>query len=349
MTSNPFGLDIGAKAIKTVWLSQTRQGFILNAALTYPAPAKGILSESPIDQEEMVQSIKKVVELTKISTKNVNIALGENQVYTKVVEMPSLSEKELSSAIYWEAEQYIPVALSNVTMDWKILRRSKEDQSESKMQVLLVGAPNSLVDKYKKILSKAGLNPFSVETEILSCVRALTYSPEKNENTNPPLIVVHMGAVNTSLAIIKDGILLFTYSVPVGGNAINRAIADDFGLTIQQAEEYKKVYGVSEKILGGKISKLTEAILMSILGEVKKALAFYSEKYRKETPVRQIVLSGGTAKLPGINLFFAKNCGIETITANPWKILARQDIPQDMQDCAPDYTVAIGLAMRDYD
>lgn len=342
--NNPFGLDIGTTTIKAVWLNQSKGGYSLNSALAYPAPAKGMLSESPLDQEEMINAIKRVIDLSKISTRYVNVALAENYVYTRVIEMPVLSDKELSSAIFWEAEQYIPVPLSDVTLDWKVLRRPTDPTA--KMQVLLVGAPMSLIEKYQKILSLSGLFIASIETEILSAVRALVNTePEKF----PPSVIVQVGSVSTSLVVIKNGVIVFTYAIPIGGNAINRAISADFGFSLAQAEEYKKVYGVSEKVLGGKISKTTEAILSSIVNEVKKAIAFYQEKYREETQIRQVVLSGGTARLPGIDLFFANNCGIETIIANPWKVLLEQQITKDMLDSASSYTVAVGLAMRGYD
>ena len=101
--------------------------------------------------------------------------------------------------------------------------------------------------------------------------------------------------------------------------------------------------------MGGKIGKATEPILNSILSEVKKSLAFYTQKYKEDTPIRQIILSGGTAKLPGIGIFFANNSGIETAIANPWKNLASQSIPKEILDNGPDYTIAVGLAMRDYE
>jgi len=200
-----------------------------------------------------------------------------------------------------------------------------------------------LVNKYQKIIQMAGLNLHNMETEILSTVRALILSEDF-----PTTLVINIGAVNTSFAIIKKGVMMFTYSMSVGGAAINRAIATDFGLSPQQAEEYKKVYGVEGKTLGGKIGQATEPILSSILAEVKKSMVFYSQKYKDDEPVRQILLSGGTAKLPGIEVFFAQKSGIETAIANPWKVLAPQQIPKDVLDNAADYTIAVGLAMKDY-
>lgn len=346
MKGKPFGLDIGATTIKLVSLGSAGGRHVLEAALTYPAPAKGILSDSPFDQEELVQTIRKIVKDANLSSKTVNIALPESQVYTRVIEMPNLSDKELASAIYWEAEQYIPVPLANLALDWKILKKPQEAETNAKMNVLLVGAPTLLVEKFQSILTMAGLSINVMETEIISAARVLSFS---STVTIPTTMIVHIGAISTSLAIMQAGTLVFAFSVPVGGTAINRAIASDFGFSVSQAEEYKKVYGMSNKTLGGKIGKATEPILLSVLSEVKKAIAFYNTKYKSDSPIQQIILSGGTAKLPGIDIFFAKNCGIESVIANPWKILTTQTVPKEILDSAPHYAIAVGLAMRDYE
>lgn len=344
MKQKGFGLDIGATHTKMVWLEQSKEGFLLKGAAIGSTPLKGMLSESPLDQEEMAKSLVKLANENKIMPKAANTALPENQVYTKIIEMPVLSDNELASAIYWEAEQYIPVPLQTVTIDWKILKRPQTPSTDSKMQVLLVGAPSVLIDKYQKVIEMSGITLNAIETEILSTIRALVVG-----NQFPNTLIIHIGALTTSLAIIKDGLVVFTYSVATGGAGINRAIAADFGLSFQQAEEYKRTYGVNQKLLGGKIGQSTTPILMAIVTEVKKALLFYNQKYKDETPIQQILLSGGTAKLPSIDVFFAQNCGIETVTANPWKVLASQQVPREILDNAPDYTIAVGLAMKDYE
>lgn len=341
MSEKSIGLDIGLTNIKAVSLSRRKEGFFLNSVFSMPTPARGMLSESPLDQEALSQAIKKVISNLKVDTKNVSVALEDNQVYTKVIDMPVLSDKELSLAIHWEAEQNIPVSLSEITLVWSVLKKPPKDSGEEKMQVLLVGAPTALVSKYQKVISASGLILSSIETEILAIVRVLSYSGL------PPTIILSIGAISTSLAIVKDNILVFTYSIQTGGNAISRAIAADFGLTISQSEEYKKAYGFSREGVGQKIGKSTELILNSLVAEAKKAIAFYSQKYKDDSLIQQILLSGGTARLPGIDLFFAENLGIETVLANPWKILASQVVPQEIVSSSSDFTIAVGLAMRD--
>lgn len=350
MKTKPVGLDIGGSSIKAVWFAESDNALSLAAAITVPTPAKGMLSEAPLDEEEMSRTIHQMMADAKIDTNLVNVALPENKVYTKVLEMPVLSDKELSSAIYWEAEQYIPIPLDTITLDWKVLRRPEKIDTTSKMQVLLVGAPTSLIMKYQKILNMAGLEISYIETEILSAIRALTFPyTQKKDTLFPNTVIVNIGAMSTSLAIVKGGIIVFTYSIAIGGSAINRAIASDFGFSLSQAEEYKKTYGISKQEFEGKISESTKPILLSIVGEVKKAIAFYKERYKSDMALQQILLTGGTAKLPGIDLFFAENCEIESATANPWLMLENQQVPREIIDNASDYTVAIGLGLRDYE
>lgn len=342
MSKKSFGLDIGTNTLKIVSLSPGKDGFVLEASIIFPIPQRGMVSDSPLDEEEMARTLKKAVEQTGIDSKFVNVSLPETQIYTKVVEMPVLSDKELSSAILWEAEQYIPIPLANVTFAWSVLNRPENTSGNEKMEVLMVGAPTILVNKYKKIINMAGFMVNSMETQILSAMRALV------NPASPPTLLIDIGEMSTSLAIVKDGIMIFTYSSPTGGAAITRAIASNFGLSMIEAETYKRTYGFADKVFGGKIGLAASPILSSILIEVKKAISFYESKH-PESPIKQIVLSGGTSKLPGINLFFANNCGVETVVGNPWKRLINQQIPKQILDNGPEYTIAAGLAERDYE
>src|SRR4029077_11323617 len=88
----------------------------------------------------------------------------------------------------------------------------------------------------------------------------------------PTSLIANVGAMSTTLGIIQNGMLVFNYSVPLGGIALTRAIASDFGLQPEQAEEYKRVYGLSDKNFGGKITKAIEPILVSLISEIKKAM-----------------------------------------------------------------------------
>lgn len=336
-----FGLDIGVLTLKGVWLEKTKNGYKLKSYFKTPTPAKGMASISPVDEDQMSQGISRAAQEAKIGTREVNFSLPDNQVYTKVIETPNLTDKELESSINWIAEQYIPVQLSTVTLDWQVLSRDIKTQSGLKMQVLLAGAPIALVQKYKKIIEFSGYSINAVETEMLATIRSSTAN-----DTQSTLLVVSIGSLSTSIAIVQRGVITFIYTVPLGSGAINRAISSNFGLTLEQAEQYKRAYGIKDQAVGGKIRTAIDPILVSLLEEIKKGIAFYREKQLGNGGISQIVLSGGSARMPGMDLYFVSSLGVETLVSNPWKTLNVEDVPEEIVAEGPEFAIALGLAVK---
>ncbi len=339
---NVFSLDIGSATIKAVMLEKHGNTIQFKSSIVAPTPARGMMSDSSLDQEEVAQTVRKMVLDAKITSRNVNLALPDNQVFAKVIDMPLLSEKELTSAIYWEAEQHIPVPLTSINLDWKVLRKDPQTVKSPRMQVLLVGAPSHLLKKYQEIFELSGINISSLETEILAVIRGIITS----ENF-PTSLIVNIGSLGTSIAIVQANILVFLYTVPLGGTAMNRAIATEFAFTTTQAEEYKKTYGIDQNNFGGKIKDAVDPILMSLITEIKKAITYYTDKFKGDYPITQIILTGGSAKLPGIIPMFVEQLSVETVIANPWKASNIQGVPPGLQERAAEYTIAVGLALKD--
>jgi len=172
-----FGLDIGSHKIKIVQVQKSGDNYRLVALGSAPSTSKGILSESESDLTQLATIIKKLHQETKIKTKNVVTALPQDKVFTQVITLPQLSENELTSALKWEAEQYIPIPLAEATISHQIIGRIKENAKE-KIEVLLAAAPNRLIDKTVKVVKSAGFNLVSLETEILAVARSLVVNPE---------------------------------------------------------------------------------------------------------------------------------------------------------------------------
>ncbi len=335
-----IGLDIGSHSIKLVEIERRKDEAILLATGSIPTPPKVLLSANPEDIESIAMVIKKLWNETGAHTKNVNIALPESQVFTRVIEVPQLSDRELTSAIKWEAEQYIPMPLDQVTVDFTILRDSRETGT-NKMEVLLVASPKTLVEKYVTILEYADLIPVAVETEIIAASRALI----RTTGGVRTVMIVSLGAQTTDLVIVRNGILSFTRSISSGGEALSRAVAQSFGFEISQAEEFKKTYGIEKDKLEGKILAAVQPIMDTIIGEMKRAIAFYQEKYKDEQ-IGVAILSGGTARVPGMVVYMAENLGIEVQLANPWIGIVRDARFHVLDNEGPVFSVAVGLALR---
>lgn len=335
-----IGLDIGSHSIKLIEIGRQKQEAVLVAGGAAPTPPKALSGAAPEDIEGVAGVVKKLWKDTGAKTKNVNIALPESQVFTRVIEVPELSPRELTSAIKWEAEQYIPMPLDQVTVDFTILRDAKETGT-NKMEVLLVASPKTLVEKYVTILEYADLIPVAVETEIIAASRALIRSAASVRT----VMIVSLGAQTTDLAIARNGMLAFTRSISAGGEALSRAVAQSFGFEIAQAEEFKKTYGLEKDKLEGKIVAATRPIMDTIVAEMKRAIAFYQEKYKGEQ-IGVVILSGGTARVPGMVVYMAETLGIEVQLANPWLGIVRDARFRVLEAEGPMFSVAVGLAFR---
>lgn len=335
-----LGLDIGSHTIKLVEISQDNSGPSLLSAGAVATPPKALQSSVPADTEAIAVTVKKLVKDLAATTTDVNIALPESQVFTRIISVPQLSTRELTSAIKWEAEQYVPLPLDQVSVDFSILRDSRET-GKNTMDVLLVACPKTLVEKYISILSMSGLTPVAMETEIIATSRALARSVP----TSRHIMVVSLGAQTTDVAILRDGKLSFVRSIAAGGEAISRALAQGFGFELSQAEAYKRTYGVEADKLEGKILAAIKPILDTIVGELSRALTFYAEKY-PEDKIATLLISGGTARLPGLVVYLAQSLNIEVQLANPFVGLKRNPAFRTLETEGVVYTVAIGLALR---
>ena len=335
-----IGLDIGSHTIKMIELAHEKGEFTLLAAGNAPTPPKALTSNVSADTESVAVAIKKLLKDTGCKTKNVNIALPESQVFTRVIEVPSLSPRELTSAIQWEAEQYVPLPLDQVNIDFTVLRDAKQT-GRNTMEVLLVAAPKALLDRYLNIIEFADLTPNGAETEIIATSRALVRSAPNVRN----VMVISLGAQTTDLAILRTGVLAFTRSISAGGEALSRAVAQGLDFNLSQAEEFKKTYGLEPDKLEGKIVAAAKPIMDTIIVEMKRAMAFFQEKYKEER-VETILLSGGTARLPGMVVYIAESMGVETQLANPWVGIHKDPRFNILESEGPTFSVAVGLSLR---
>lgn len=343
MAAPIFGLDIGSTSLKVVQLQSFGKGLSLAAIGTCPAPLRGLTSESQADQEALVGTIKKLVNEVKISTKRVNAALPESQIYTQVREMAPLSDNELASAIPWEAEQSIPLPLADVSLSFQVLERPPKETPMAKMSVLLVAAPKTLISKYLQITEMAGLELASLETEVTAINRALT---RVKSAIALPTLIINLGALTTDITVLRGGVINFTRSISTGGKALARAVASSFGLEERVAEEYKVTYGLREGELEGKILEAIKPIFDVVVEEIRRAIAFYSERH-PDNPLKRAIVVGGTAKLPGLILYLAQSLGLEVQVGDPWQGIEVGDkFSSQLSTDGAIFTTAVGLALK---
>lgn len=336
-----FGLDIGSTETRAVWVTPVDKTYKLLAVGSVATPEGSL--DNPVTQSQLAENIKKLIKDSGISTRNVCIALPESQVITRVIETPVLSEQELENAIKWEAEQYVPVPMNEVTVKYQILSTPEKGAPDQKMDVLLVAAPNNLIGQYLKVTKQANLEIVGIETEILAISRAVV----TNDPYSPTSLILNLGSGTTDLSVIKNGGVSFVRSISTGGEAITRAISSGLNMDLKQAEEYKKTYGLDSSKLDGQVAAVVKPVFEVIVTEIKRGLSYFQTK-KPDDAVKRVVLSGGMAQMPGIIEYLAESLTMEVQVGNPLiNITKTEQQVKTIAENAPAYTPATGLALRE--
>lgn len=340
MAAQNFGLDIGRSFIKVVQVRRQGGKQTLVALGSIPTPSGGMQSDSPIELKKVSESIKSCVKSAKVEGNKCNVSMIESQAVTRLIAMPNLTDKELSAAINWEADKYIPLPLKEVNLQYNVVTRYAAGlEKGGKMEVLLVAAPKRVIEKYVTVVKGAGLNLASIETESSSIARAVSRGVE------PALVIVSFGSASTEVVAVRQGSVIFTRSIATGGEALTRAIMAEFNLLHQQAEEYKHAYGIVENQLGGKVANVIKPVLEVIMTELSRAIEF-SRTHMQESQLARIAICGGGAYLPGISEFITRRTSLEVSLADPWDAFEKDGLIQRVPGQGGFYCTATGLAIR---
>lgn len=336
-----FGLDIGSSSIKLVQLAKIEDRFSLVTLGQVPTPIEIDESQKDWNTIPLTAVIKQLVKDCRVTTRAVAVGLPESQVYTRVVDLPVMNADELSQAIKFQIEQFVPLPAAEVIVKHTII--TSQNPATGAMSVLLVACPNFLIDRYAKIVSESGLEMHSIDTESLSCARALI--PFGTES--PITMIFDMGSGGSNFSLVKNGEIISTRSIGTGGKAISRAIATDLGIEDKQADEYRNSYGLNPNQLSGSVAKAMTPVVNLIVEEIKRVLVTIQNKNVADLP-RRIVVFGGCAMIPGLVAYLAQQLSVEVQLGNPFAVINRtNDQVAAIGDSSAVFSNAVGLAMKE--
>ncbi len=367
LTLNPeaFGIDISDLSLKLIKLKKKSDGLAL-ASFGRRDIKPGIIKGGRIKNETgLVKVIRKAinnVEGEKIKTNYVIASLPEEKAFLQIIKMPKMEKEEIESAIRFEAENYIPVPLHKVYLDFQII--SPLNSKQSYLEVLLAAMPKEIVDGYVSCFKKAGLQIKALEVDSISIARALI----KQGKSPAPVLLIDLGSAMTGFMIFKNNSLRFTSSIPISGQKFTEAVSRALELDIKKAEKLKIKYGLKgpERIhLKGKRNekrfrkeiiceeRIFEAlipILTDLIEQTNAYLDYYqSHEFTNHISkngerVEKIILSGGGANLKGLSNFLSLELKTLTQSGNPW-INISKEIEMPLEESLK-YTTAIGAALR---
>ncbi len=342
-----LGIDIGTSSIRVVELGRRGQNHELKnygeiATSSLQRPSFRIVERNSLllSNNDVAKAISAIVREADIKTREVNFGIPDFSSFFTSFELPPMSEKELPQAVRYEARSYVPLPISEITLDWSVVEGQISDKSKTPLKILAVAIPNEIINQYQEIAKLCNLEMKDLEAEAFALARSASKKEIKITS------IIDIGARSTTCNVLDRGVLKVSHSFNISGNELTETLSRSLKIDYVTAEEIKRNLGL--QATGG--SERNRAALIplidSILVEVKKIFQNFYQQEGKG--VEKIILAGSTALLPGLTDYFAQELKKEVVIFNPFDSLIHPPILDEvLKEMGPAYAVAVGLALKE--
>lgn len=309
-----FGLDIGSQAVKIMQLEAAGRGARVTAFGSIETDEKlmkdGVITNIP-GAAELIDKLLAEQIHGKLTTNRVVMSVPVSRVYTRVINLPVMSKKELADAIKLEVEQSVPVPAKNLYYDFET---TDIGDPENRL-VRMVAVPKAIVDSYDAICEMLGLELSLVQTNIRADAQLCLLYEDLDENS--PYIIMDIGGNTIDIGIL-DKTLRVTGSVDEGGNSLTSAIAKKLKISETKAHDEKVKHGITAGPKQEKIKEAVTPILDKAVKEIERMVRFYEERVKPDSEVSQVLIVGGGANMPGLAEYLTDEIRIATRVSSPW-------------------------------
>ena len=339
------GLDLSSSSVKLVELGGSAEGGFRLERYAIEALPKGAIADGNIENIEAVsEAVKRALRKSGTRARNVAMALPSAAVITKKIVLPGgLSEEALEVQVESEANQYIPFALDEVSLDFSVI--GPAPNSPEDIELLLAASRKEKVEDRVAVAQAAGLKPVILDIEShatrATADRVIRLMPNEGEGQIVALFLI--GASTTTISVTLNAQPIYEREQAFGGNQLTQDIARAYGLSAEEAEAKKKANDLPENYERDLLQPFADNIAL----EVTRALQFFftSTPYSR---VDHILLAGGCAVIPGLVDVVGTRSQAATSILNPFKGMELGGGIRDKQARidSPSLVIATGLAMR---
>jgi len=350
------GLKIGGSQIAAARVSNGGTPELLQA-VREPLEHGIVVGGELRDPEALAVALKEFFRKHKLPKRGVRLGIANNRIGVRTFEIAGIDDpKQLANAIRFRAQEVLPIPIEEAVLDYQILSEAPDEDGRIVRRILLVVAYRDLVDRYIEACRQAGIQVVGIDLEAFALLRALE-APRAlvaDGDDRGALVAVSVGHDRSTFAVSDGRVCEFTRVLEWGGWALNVAIARALDLSPSEAEPIKRSLslagpteppaGVSEEQLAT-AQEAARRQLQSFARELVSSLQFYQNQ-PGSLSIGEVVLTGGTAHLPGLGAELERLIGVPVRIGDP---LNRVKTPKRLRDAEQvgSLAVAIGLGIED--
>ncbi|MEM9336378.1 MAG: type IV pilus assembly protein PilM [Patescibacteria group bacterium] len=337
------GIDIGSSSIKLVELEDRNDVVTLT---TYGEVQIGPYADKELGQTVVLQpkqeqtALVDVLRESAVKARQAVFAMPLASSFVTVMEMKARPDEDISSRIRVEARKYIPVPISDVTLDWaEIDTLHPEDTNERR--VLLAAIQNEGLERLRTLMRHVNMPSQPSEIECFSAIRGVT------DFDDATTAVIDLGAASSKLYIAESGLLHRMHRVRAGGAMCTNRLAKAHDISFQDAELRKRGVHKGDEHYRD-IAKVHESCFERALGEFRRVIEEYESL--EGTTIKRVVVIGGPVQFVGLPGMITDTLQRDIEIANPFAKVAYPAFMEDLiTTIGPSFTTALGAALRNFE
>lgn len=338
-----IGLDIGSSAVRAAQIKTKRGATTLERIGQVLLPAGAVHEGEIRDPEAVAQAVRTLWTERKFQGRKVALGVANQQVVVRQMDLPYLPDDELRQSLPFQVADAIPIPVEQAVLDFHTLEHFETDDGQRFSRILLVAAQREMVDGLLDVAKRAKLHPTLLDLDAFSVLRCL--APEKVIEEPGGQLLIDIGHAVTNLIVHENGEPRFVRMLMMGGGNITDALTAALGITPEEAEQAKALYGVE----GGSddAARIIAERAGALIDEIRGSIDYYTAQAEAAT-IRSLVVTGGSSRLPGLATRLAQTLGVDVELGQPMRDLHVGKIDVDRSDLIEAQaflSVAIGLAL----
>ena len=335
------GIDIGSSAIKLAEITINKGGITLDNFAVVPAPQQAITNGEITDSLLVAESIRSAFRENGFKNRTACVGLSGTAVIIKKISIPRVDPKKLREQVQYEAAQYLPFDVSQVTLEHHVLSFTSSPEN---LDILVIAAQNEYILNYINSISQAGLKcgVLDVNSLALSNIFELNYG-----KTSEPIALFNFGSNITNFLVLFQGEVIFSRDIPVGGFHFTNEISKNMGITFDEAETLK-ISQTGDQEVPEETRTFMNIALDYVTEEIRNSIDFYTATAQGHL-ITKAYFTGGASLTAGLIDHLVDVLKLPFEPFNPLvnvKAGAKKISPLYMQQITPFCSIACGLAIR---
>jgi type IV pilus assembly protein PilM len=211
---------------------------------------------------------------------------------------------------------------------------------------MLVAAKKDFITDFVEAIENTGLTVMIMDVDTF-CLETV-YEANYDFDPNDIVVLVNIGASITNINVLKGNMSLFTRDFTLAGNAITEAVAAGYNLPFEDAEAMKIDGPDGDDATRESFRHALLSYADPILTEIERSIDYFRSTSGGEN-IKKVLLSGGTAAIPGITGDLMQRLGTETEILDPFRKIEYNPktlTAERIEEIRPIAAVAVGLALR---